>query len=372
LNVANSLNSYFNNGGALPPAFVAVYNLNGAALSKALDQLSGEPGAALVEAGNDTLTPFLDALFNRLSDVTATSFGTAGLNGVKPAQLGAANGMKAWASMFGGRRNAQGNTSVSSHSSHAEVMGISGGIDSDVTSDLTMGAGVALGRMNFGIDQGLGGGGSNVAELGGYAHRRIGNGYVTGAVAYAWHDMSTHRPMTIGGVTSVLGAKFTAKNYGGRFEGGKRVKVSQNHAITPYIGFQWEEFDTPAYAEFALSGSADYAVAYRARGTVRSHTELGARFADSYLNNDGALVLNGRLAWQYNLQTSAGAVASFVALPGSSFAVNGAGLDRNLALVSLGLTQENTSRFTYGAKIDAALGPLTQTVFGTMMVGYRF
>lgn len=124
--------------------------------------------------------------------------------------------------------------------------------------------------------------------------------------------------------------------------------------------------------QFSLTSRAGDEAWRTGRGTVRSQTELGARFADSYLNNDGALVLNGRLAWQYNLQTSAGAVASFVALPGSSFAVNGAGLDRNLALVSLGLTQENTSRFTYGAKIDAALGPLTQTVFGTMMVGYRF
>ncbi len=213
---------------------------------------------------------------------------------------------------------------------------------------------------------------ADAAKIGGYAHRRIGDGYITGAVAYAWHDMFTRRTLTIGGTTSVLGAKFTAQNYGGRFEGGKRMKLGAGHAITPYIGFQWEEFDTPAYAETAISGTADYAVAYRARGTVRSHTELGARFADEYRNSDGALVLNGRMAWQHNLQTGAGALASFVALPGSSFAVNGAGLDRNVALLSLGLTQESTSHFTYGAKVDAAVGPLTQSVFGTVMAGYRF
>ena len=41
-NVANSLNSFFNNGGALPPAFVSVFGLTGGNLGNALSQLSGE------------------------------------------------------------------------------------------------------------------------------------------------------------------------------------------------------------------------------------------------------------------------------------------------------------------------------------------
>jgi hypothetical protein len=41
-NVANSLNTFFNSGGALPSAFVNVFGLTGGNLGNALTQLSGE------------------------------------------------------------------------------------------------------------------------------------------------------------------------------------------------------------------------------------------------------------------------------------------------------------------------------------------
>ena len=42
LNVGHAIDNFFNNGGALPPAFVSLFNLTGNNLTTALDQLSGE------------------------------------------------------------------------------------------------------------------------------------------------------------------------------------------------------------------------------------------------------------------------------------------------------------------------------------------
>jgi hypothetical protein len=42
-NVANAINAFFNNGGALPPNFLALFNLTGGNLANALTLLSGEP-----------------------------------------------------------------------------------------------------------------------------------------------------------------------------------------------------------------------------------------------------------------------------------------------------------------------------------------
>src|SRR5262249_60273345 len=39
-NVANAINAFFNNGGALPPAFVNIFGLTGVNLGNALPQLS--------------------------------------------------------------------------------------------------------------------------------------------------------------------------------------------------------------------------------------------------------------------------------------------------------------------------------------------
>src|SRR4029079_18090459 len=41
-NVATSLNTFFNNGGTLPPGFVSVFAQTGGNLANALSQLSGE------------------------------------------------------------------------------------------------------------------------------------------------------------------------------------------------------------------------------------------------------------------------------------------------------------------------------------------
>src|SRR5262249_36612216 len=41
-NVANALNAFFNNGGALPPSFATIFGLTGANLANALTLLSGE------------------------------------------------------------------------------------------------------------------------------------------------------------------------------------------------------------------------------------------------------------------------------------------------------------------------------------------
>ena len=43
-NVANAVNGFFNNGGALPASFVSVFGLTGGNLANALTQLSGSDG----------------------------------------------------------------------------------------------------------------------------------------------------------------------------------------------------------------------------------------------------------------------------------------------------------------------------------------
>src|SRR5262249_22662677 len=51
LNVANSLNGFFNNGGALPPNFVSVFGPTGVNLANALTLLSGEVATGSQQVG---------------------------------------------------------------------------------------------------------------------------------------------------------------------------------------------------------------------------------------------------------------------------------------------------------------------------------
>ena len=73
-NVANAINAFFNNGGALPPNFLALFNLTGANLANALTLLSGEAATGAQQGafqlGNQflgiMLDPFVDGRSNPL------------------------------------------------------------------------------------------------------------------------------------------------------------------------------------------------------------------------------------------------------------------------------------------------------------------
>ena len=78
LNVANSLNSFFNNGGTLPPGFVTIFGLTGGNLGNALSQLSGEAATGAQQAGFQMGSQFLDLMLDPFVDGRS---GVAGASG---------------------------------------------------------------------------------------------------------------------------------------------------------------------------------------------------------------------------------------------------------------------------------------------------
>jgi autotransporter-associated beta strand protein len=68
LSVGRAIDNFFNNGGALPPAFVSLYGLSASNLTAALDQLSGEAATGAQKVGFQMESQFL-----RRSIASATS-----------------------------------------------------------------------------------------------------------------------------------------------------------------------------------------------------------------------------------------------------------------------------------------------------------
>src|SRR5262249_57070826 len=67
-NVANGLNAFFNNGGALPPAFVTIFRLTGGNLGNALSQLSGEAATGAQQGAFQLPNPFLGLMLHPFVD----------------------------------------------------------------------------------------------------------------------------------------------------------------------------------------------------------------------------------------------------------------------------------------------------------------
>jgi len=84
-NVANALNAFFNNGGALPPAFVTIFGLTGANLANALTLLSGEAATGAQQGAFQLTNQFLGIMLDPFVDGRSGA-GGGGAIGFAPAR----------------------------------------------------------------------------------------------------------------------------------------------------------------------------------------------------------------------------------------------------------------------------------------------
>jgi hypothetical protein len=82
LNVANSLNTFFNSSGTLPPSFVGIFGLTGGNLASALSQLSGEAATGAQKVGFQLTDQFLNLMLDPFLD------GRSGVGGADHPALG--------------------------------------------------------------------------------------------------------------------------------------------------------------------------------------------------------------------------------------------------------------------------------------------
>jgi autotransporter-associated beta strand protein len=390
LNVGRAIDNFFNNGGALPPAFVSLYGLTGSNLTNALDQLSGEAGTGAQKAAFQLTDQFLNVMLDPFVD------GRSGVGGADHPALGFAPEREtmppevalayasvlkappmapvyeprwtAWGGAYGGSNRTTGDLAIiGSHDLSARTVGGAAGLDYHLTPDTVVGLALAGGGTNWSLSQGLGGGKSDAFQAGVYGATRSGPAYLAAAFAFANHWMSTDRTA----VGDHLSADFNAQSYSGRVEGGYRFGTPFG-GITPYAAIQGQSFHTPAYTE--TDGIANgFALAFGSRDATDTRSEVGTRF-DRVLAvySNAVLALRGRVAWAHDWVSDPTLTPAFQALPGASFIVNGATLAKNSALTSAGAELRLANGVTLLAKFDGEFASHSSTYAGTGTVRYTW
>ena len=385
--VANAIDSFVGNGGTLPLAFVNLYNLSPADIGSTLTQLSGESGSGVAPAGIQSMNSFLSLVTNPY----ARNRGFSPENPLPPpALIYKAPVYKApaaavvdprrwsiWAAAYGGESNTTGNVLAGSHDRSARAYGAATGLDYLVTPYTVVGFALAGGSTNYGLSDGLGGGHSDMFQAAVYSLTRVDAAYVSAALAYGWHDVSTDRFLTVSGIDH-LTANFSANNVGGRIEGGYRFAIPgvfylPGFGFTPYAAFQMQAFRTPSYSESAASGSSIFALNYNAHTTTTTRTELGAWVDRSLLLNDGAiLALRTRAAWAHDDWSDTRMTAAFQSLPGSNFTVVGATPVHDSLLVSAVAEISFRNGISLAGKFDTEQAQRSQTYVGTARLRYTW
>src|SRR5215472_15071658 len=367
-NVANALNAFFNNGGALPPAFVNIFGLTGVNLGNALSQLSGEAATGAQQAAFQLTNQFLGIMLDPFVDGGSGAAGSGGPTlGFAPGReelpddiaLAYSKILKAppkpasfdqrwtvWGAGYGGSNRTSGDPAVvGSHDLAARAAGGAAGFDYHLSRDSVVGVALAGGGTDWSLAQGLGGGKSDAFQAGVYGATRWGPAY--------------------------LAARFNAQSFGGRLEGGYRFATIYG-GLTPYAAIQAQSFHTPGYSEADLNAGG-FALGFNSRNATDTRSELGGRFDRLLLlNPEAALTLRARVAWAHDWVSDPTLVPVFQALPGASFIVNGATLAKNSALTSAGAELRLANGVALLAKFDGEFASHSSTYAGTGTVRYAW
>jgi uncharacterized protein with beta-barrel porin domain len=373
-NVANAITGFFNATGSIPAAFAG---LNAAGLTIA----SGELGTGVIQSSIKADDLFLNLLLDPTIAGRAGGFARPGggapqfadddqdsaytakraatpserdafamVTKAPPWSAQPAARWSVWGAAYGGSETVGGNAVVGSQDARASVYGLVAGADYKLSPDTLLGFALAGGATGFALANGLGNGSADVFQAGAYARHNFGPAYVAAALSYGWHDVTTNRTVALTEVDQLQG-RFRADTFSGRFEGGYRCATPWI-GITPYAAVQVIDFNLPAYAEQTPAGTGLFAMNYAAQTTTDTRSELGLRDDKSFALPDSVLTLRSRAAWAHDYDPNRAVTALFQALPGASFAVNGARPDADSALVSAGAEMKWLSGFSLAAAFE--------------------
>ncbi|MGV7218748.1 autotransporter outer membrane beta-barrel domain-containing protein, partial [Bradyrhizobium sp. UFLA05-112] len=385
--VGNALTSFFNANGGI----AAVY----AGFTPAgLTQAAGESGTGSQQTTFAAMTQFMGLLtdpFTQRDNGPGSASGTTGF--ADEEQASAYTGHKridafamlaktppqalephwsVWASAFGGSQSTAGDATTGSNDTTSRVFGTAVGADYWVSAHTSVGFALAGGGTNFSVANG-GSGRSDLFQAGAYLRHTDGAAYISAALAYGWQDITTDRTVTIAGADH-LRAEFNANAYSGRLEGGYRYIAPWIGGIglTPYGAAQFTTFDLPAYAEQVISGAAAFALNYSAKSVTDTRGELGLRSDKSFAMQNGVLTLRGRFGWAHDFNPDRSIAATFQALPGASFVVNGAAQARDAALTTAAVEMKWLNGWSAAASFEGEFSNAMRSYAGKGGVRYAW
>ncbi|MGX1167635.1 uncharacterized protein with beta-barrel porin domain [Bradyrhizobium sp. USDA 372] len=398
-NVAAGIDAPLITGAGLPAGFNALFAMAGTPLMNALTQASGETATGSQQTTFNAMSQFMGTLTDPFLAGRGDPHASAGVTGYAGDPPAYAGGRKrsgaerdayaaisrkappaqtfesrwsAWAAGFGGSQTTDGNVQIGSNNATSRIAGAVAGADYWLSPHTVAGFALAGGGTSFSVANG-GTGRSDLFQAGAFVRHNAGAAYVTGALAYGWQDITTDRTVIIAGADH-LQARFKANAYSGRLEGGYRFVAPWigGVGITPYAAAQFTAFDLPAYTERAITGNDTFALSYASKIVTASRSELGLRTDKSFGMADGIATLRGRLAWAHDFNPDRSIGATFQALPGSSFVVNGAAQAADAVLVSASAEKAWLNGWSAAATFEGEFSNVTRSYAGKGAVRYAW
>ena len=108
------------------------------------------------------------------------------------------------------------------------------------------------------------------------------------------------------------------------------------------------------------------------RSVTDTRSELGIRTDKSFAMPNGILTLRGRFAWAHDFDPDRGIAATFQALPGASFLVNGAAQAQDSALTTVSAEMKWLNGWSAAATFEGEFSDVTRSYAGKGVVRYQW
>ena len=166
-----------------------------------------------------------------------------------------------------------------------------------------------------------------------------GSVYAAGALSFSTFRNSTSRTIAGIGPTEVATGSFGSNLFSGRLELGSK-HVFGSFAVTPFAAVQFAELWQSGFTEanpVPAGASGPLGLNYGSLSVSSLPTFLGAQFdTRTVLANGMVLSPYARLSWVHEFNPNRAINATFIALPGAAFTVNGPRASSDAARIDAG------------------------------------
>ncbi|MDF2994963.1 MAG: autotransporter outer rane beta-barrel protein [Xanthobacteraceae bacterium] len=335
------------------PLYDAIVMLDEDTARSTFAQIGGDVHASTYGVLIDNSRFLRDAVNERLrsaageragEDISVLSYDKAG-----PQPVAAdTDGFAVWGQSFGSWAEVDSDGNASGLSSN--VGGLFAGADAAVGDSWRVGLLAGYSQTSVDLDDLASNGDSDNLHLGFYAGSRSGPFAVRLGAGYTWHSIDTSRHLVIPEFNEKLSSDYDASTTQVFGEVAYRFEMAKA-ALEPFLSLAYVHFSNDGFSEdggaTALDGSS---------GDLDTlFTTLGARASTSFDIGATVATLHGTLGWQHaSGDVVPESVLAFAG--GEDFAIRGAPIAEDVAIVRAGLDFAATPNATLGVSYSGQFG----------------
>lgn len=342
------------------PLYEKVLFLEEGDVDRTYQALSGETHAGMAGALVQSTAPTRRLVVNRMRQLTPGAGAAPAAVTRNAIYYGAEAGSffrdpEVWGQAYGSWSKLDGSDGASGMES--TTGGVVIGADAETDGGWRTGVFGSFGMVDTDARDGSADSDADSYQLGVYTARSFGQMALRMGASYSWDDVSADRTVTVGGVRQDLEADYWARTAQAFVELGYRNWAGST-SLEPFIGqaILYQEIDS--FTE--TGGSA--ALSVDGEDLTQGITTVGLRFGrDLEGLGAGMSNLHGAVAWQHVTGDLNAESTMRFASGSDAFSVTGSALDRNQAVLSLGLRTELTERSVLDIGYEGTLSENSQS-----------